>query len=215
MRLNQYVARATGLSRRVADKAIAQGNVTVNGLLPTSGQQISTGDEVAYSGKKLELKTTTTIMLNKPVGYVCSREGQGNKTIYELLPPALHRLKPIGRLDKNTSGLLLLTDDGPLANELTHPKYQKTKIYLVDLQRALTPHDKAQIEQGVMLEDGISKLQLMGRGKGWVVTMQEGRNRQIRRTFSALGYKIIKLHRTNFGNYQLGNLKVANYSVIC
>lgn len=215
MRLNQFIARSTGLSRRVADKAIAQGNVTVNGLAPTPGQQVSSEDDVTYIGNKLELKTTTTIMLNKPPGYVCSRDGQGNKTIYELIPPALHRLKPIGRLDKNTSGLLLLTDDGPLANELTHPKYQKTKIYLADLQRPLTPHDKTQIEQGVMLEDGISRLQLTGRGKGWEITMQEGRNRQIRRTFSALGYKIIKLHRTNFGKYELGSLKVANYSVIC
>lgn len=215
MRLNQYVARSTGLSRRAADNVISEGKVTVNGTIPTAGQQVATGDEVRYNDQIINIAEATIIMLHKPVGYVCSRDGQGSPTIYELLPESLHELKPIGRLDKNTSGLLLLTNDGTLANQLTHPKFEKTKVYEVNLHKPLVVHDRAQIEQGIMLEDGVSKIQLNGRRNGWIVTMHEGRNRQIRRTFAALGYKVKRLHRIKFGKYQLGSLKVANYSVLC
>lgn len=212
MRINKYVAGATGLSRRVADKAIEQGNVLVNGKMATPGQEVTDHDVVTLNGKTLSPQSTTqTIVFNKPTGYVVSRDGQGNKTIYELLPPELHHLKPVGRLDKDSSGLLLLTNDGQLAQELTHPKYQKTKVYEIRVSQPLAPLHRQMIsEHGIQLSDGPSKLLLErlqeGNDNEWKVMMREGRNRQIRRTFAALGYGTTKLHRTHFGTYSLGTL---------
>lgn len=206
MRINKYVALATGLSRRKADDAIASGQVKINGTLASTGCAVSDQDIVAINNKKLSLPIFTTILLNKPTSYVCSRNGQGSATIYDLLPKKYHHLKPIGRLDKNSSGLLLLTNNGVLHQKLTHPSYAKQKRYIVMLNKPLLPKDQANILKGVMLEDGISKLQLQKTDKSWVVTMSEGRNRQIRRTFSALGYKVISLTRTNFGPYKLSDI---------
>jgi len=158
-------------------------------------------------------------MLNKPVGYVTSRRGQGGQTVYDLLPTDLHHLKPVGRLDKNSSGLLLLTDDGHLANELTHPSFQKIKVYEVTLDSELLPKDVERIShEGIKLDDGISKFQLDYISDDdhfkWRVTMTEGRNRQIRRTFEKLGYKVLSLHRTHFGPYQIGSLLSSEYKVL-
>ncbi|QQS18034.1 rRNA pseudouridine synthase [Candidatus Saccharibacteria bacterium] len=132
MRLNKFIASASSLSRRAADKAISDGRVTLNDQIAETGSQVNSTDTVCPDAVKLTPRTNhTTIMLNKPVGYVCSRAGQGSATVYDLLPVEYHHLKPIGRLDKDSSGLLLLTDDGDLANELTHPRYAKTKVYEV------------------------------------------------------------------------------------
>lgn len=214
MRINQFVAQATGLSRRKADTVIAAGSVMINGDRAQLGDTVSDTDKVTYKGKHLIIKATLTVMLNKPVGYVCSRDGQGSKTIYDLLPPELHRLKPAGRLDKESSGLLLLTNDGNLAHNLTHPSKQKEKVYEVTLEQTLNERDKQKIEQGVMLEDGISALKLNGSGNNWVITLSEGRNRQIRRTFASLGYGVTKLHRTSFGSYELGQIDTAKYETV-
>lgn len=216
MRINKYIAQATGLSRRAADAAIADGKVRVNNAVPDSGQQIQPQDVVVLDGERLIVTpSTTTICLHKPVGYICSRDGQGNKTIYELLPPELHHLKPVGRLDKQSSGLLLMTDDGQLAYELTHPKFEKYKKYKIALNKSLTDEDFSHITQtGVTLDDGPSKLDLIminSQPREWKVTMHEGRNRQIRRTFEALGYNVVKLHRTHFGTYELGTISSGNY----
>ena len=150
-------------------------------------------------------------MLNKPEGYVCSRTGQGSTTIYELLPKHYADLKPVGRLDKDSSGLILLTNDGNLANQLTHPSFRKTKIYEVTLDKPLTKTAQNKIEKGVQLDDGISQLnikKIQNRyDRKFFVFMREGRNRQIRRTFGALGYKVVKLHRTGFGPYKLDGLE--------
>ena len=195
------------MSRRAADEAIKQGRVQVNGKPAEIGHDLHFSDEVTLDDKPLRRRVqTTTVMLNKPISYVCSRAGQGNQTIYELLPPQLHYLKPVGRLDKDSSGLILLTNDGELANKLTHPKYQKQKIYEVELDRPLSSVHQKSIEEGIMLDDGLSALQLSGFGKNWTITMSEGRNRQIRRTLGALDYKVTKLHRTQFGEYRLENL---------
>ena len=206
MRINKYVALATGLSRRKADDVIASGQIKINGTPATTGSTLSDQDIVTLNNKKLSLPIFTTILLNKPTGYVCSRNGQGSKTIYDLLPAKYHNLKPIGRLDKNSSGLLLLTNNGTLHQQLSHPSYVKQKRYIVTLNKPLLPQDQTNILKGVMLEDGISKLQLKKDGKSWIVTMAEGRNRQIRRTFFALGYKVTKLTRTNFGPYKLSDI---------
>ena len=153
-------------------------------------------------------------MMNKPVGYVCSRKRQGDvPTIYELLPEQYQKLKTVGRLDKESSGLLLFTNDGDFAYQMTHPKFAKTKVYIVKLNRDLQPlHQQMIADYGVKLEDGVSKLGLTRLDTGetrrrYEVLMSEGRNRQIRRTFAALGYEIEKLHRVSFGKYDLGDLK--------
>lgn len=212
MRLNKFVAAATGMSRRSADLAILDGRVTVNGQPGSTGQQIADTDMVTLDNRPITPPVNTiTILLNKPSGYVCSRVGQGSRTVYDLIPPELHTLKTIGRLDKDSSGLLLMTSDGDLAHRLTHPSFQKTKIYEIALDKPLQPlHHQMISDHGIKLEDGVSRLQLErlrgGDDTRWRVTMQEGRNRQIRRTFDALGYTVIKLHRTYFGRYALGDI---------
>lgn len=178
------------------------------------GYEVAHNDIVKYAGKQLELDPLfTTILLHKPVGYVCSRNGQGSRTIYDLLPKEYQSLKPIGRLDKDSSGLLLLTNNGNLHQQLTHPSFGKIKRYEIELDRALSDSDQARIAKGIPLEDGLSHLQLSGAKSSWVVTMQEGRNRQIRRTFEALGYRVVRLHRTVFGDFTIGTIPSGKYEL--
>lgn len=215
MRLNKYIAHATGVSRRQADEIIESGSVSVNGATAGLGRSINEDtDVVLLGGKVLKLpKEATTILMNKPVGYVCSRraQGKGVKTIYELLSDEYKTLKTVGRLDKDSSGLIMLTDDGDLAFQLTHPKYHKEKQYLVALDKNLSVTDDRLIsDNGVEIGDGLSRLGLECLNNNrhtWRVTMSEGRNRQIRRTFAALGYTVVKLHRIKFGEYEIGELK--------
>lgn len=224
MRINRFLALTTGISRRDADEAVASGRVKVNGHVATLGQQLSEQDIVTFNDKALPLNATTTvalqtILLNKPRGYVCSRNGQGSRTVYELLPKELHQLKPVGRLDKDSSGLLLLTNDGAFAHHLTHPRFKKEKVYEITLNMPLQPlHQRTITAQGVMLDDGLSTFALErlhgGNDTDWKVTMREGRNRQIRRTFAALGYNVTTLHRVAFGPYTLGNIKSGTYTYV-
>ncbi len=215
MRVNKYIAQATGLSRRAVDAAIKDSRVSVNGLPASAGQQIAASDIVTLDKRPItpDVKTVTLI-LNKPIGYVVSRDGQGSQTIYDLLPPEYHGLKPVGRLDKDSSGLLLLTNDGQLAHQLTHPSFQKEKVYEVVLDKPLESKDRSDIESGIELEDGVSRLSLSGEGAAWIVTMNEGRNRQIRRTFAARGYTVTKLHRIQFGPYKLNNLPLEKFTIL-
>ena len=218
MRINQYVARATGLSRRAADAAISGKRITINGNLAVIGSSVAEGDSVALDNRPITPAVKPlTVMLNKPVGYVCSRDGQGSPTIYDLLPTKYRELKPVGRLDKDSSGLLLLTNDGDLANKLTHPRYDKTKVYEISLDKPLQPdHQKLINNQGVKLEDGNSQLRLkqLGKeGREWQIMMTEGRNRQIRRTFATLGYSITNLNRTSLGDYNLAGLQAGQHTI--
>jgi 23S rRNA pseudouridine2605 synthase len=212
MRINKFIALGSTLSRRAADAAITEGRVLVNDHTPVAGQDIGTEDTVTLDGRVITpAVNTVTIILNKPCDYVVSRNGQGSQTIYDLLPARYHTLNPVGRLDKDSSGLLLLTNDGTLAQDLTHPSKQKIKRYEVSLDAPLQPLHRQMIsDHGVMLEDGLSRLELerqhSGNDTAWFVNMHEGRNRQIRRTFSALGYTVQHLHRIQFGNYHLGDL---------
>lgn len=212
MRINKYIASGSSLSRRAADAAIAAGRVTINGREASPGSVVEQGDEVRLDNRSITPSVKRVVLiLNKPVGYVCSRAGQGSQTIYDLLPPEYHSLNPVGRLDKNSNGLLLLTNDGTLAHELTHPSRQKIKVYEVALDQPLQPlHRQMLSDHGVTLDDGPSKFELErlieSDDTQWKVIMSEGRNRQIRRTFAALGYEVQKLHRTHFGPYALGDL---------
>ena len=222
MRLNKFIAHATGMARREADEAISNGRISINGKVANIGQDVDKqSDIVKLDGKQIILPATTTvIMLNKPIGYVCSRnaQAQGVHTVYDLLPEELRGLKSVGRLDKDSSGLILLTDDGDLAHQLTHPRFAKAKEYIVELDRTLAPlHQQMISDFGISLDDGPSKLLLErlddSRTK-FKVTMSEGRNRQIRRTFTALGYQVKALHRTSFGPYTLGDLSSGKWTKV-
>lgn len=212
VRLNKFLAERLGLSRRQADDAIATGKVSVNDTPAVLGARIDKNDKVCYNGKIIPFDVGYLYVgLNKPAGYVCSRRAQGEfPTIYELLPEKYRDLKTVGRLDKDSSGLILLTNDGDFAFKMTHPSFTKMKIYEVELDRALEPLHQQEISDfGIEIGDGVSRLgltRLDDSRQRWRVEMNEGRNRQIRRTFGALGYTVTKLHRTVFGPYQLSGL---------
>ncbi|MBR3236249.1 rRNA pseudouridine synthase [Candidatus Saccharibacteria bacterium] len=239
IRLNKFLAERLGVSRREADDLIVDGQITVDGKTAKLGEKIDKSSKVCYNKKIVPFDTEFSYLaFNKPVGYVCSRKAQGSTpTLYELLPKKYHHLKTVGRLDKDTSGLILLTNDGDFAFQMTHPKFHKEKTYEVELDRALQPlHQQMISDFGVLLDDGPSKFTVMrslstgdaareipkmfddGQKFGentatgpveqthYTVILAEGRNRQIRRTFAALGYKVVKLHRTKFGKYELSGL---------
>ncbi len=212
MRLNKYLAHFNGLSRRKADEAVEQGRVKIDGQLASVGQTVEDNSLVELDGVAIKPSESYTYLLfNKPSGLVTSRERQGRAdTIYGALPEKYHSLKPVGRLDKETTGLLLLTDDGDYANQLSHPSSHKQKIYQIELNKLLRKQDLELIQtSGVELHDGSSKMKVRAMKPGkpqYEVIIAEGRNRQIRRTFEHLDYEIVSLHRTNFGPYKLGNL---------
>jgi 23S rRNA pseudouridine2605 synthase len=210
-RLNKFLALHLGVSRREADDMIQAGRVSVNGKAPILGTQVSPGDDVSADGKPVGRIEYRYVAFNKPVGYVCSRRAQGdNPTIYDLLPEDMRSLKPVGRLDRDSSGLLILTNDGDFAHTMTHPSFHKVKSYEISLDKPLEPlHHQMIVDHGIEIDDGTSKLALERRDDSrlhWIVTMSEGRNRQIRRTFAALGYEVTTLHRTLFGPYRLDAL---------
>ncbi len=207
MRLNRFVAAATGKSRRAADTLITDGKIMVNGKPGAIGQTVEDNDVIELDSERLVALTLQTIVLNKPVGYVASRLKQDERpTIYELLPPELHHLKPVGRLDAESSGLMVLTNDGELAHRLAHPSKGKLKRYVVELDRKLTTADHSHLEQGIKLNDGLSRLHIKASGGSLIVSLGEGRNRQIRRSFGALKYRVDRLHRINLGDIELGDL---------
>lgn len=217
-RLNKYIAYHLGVSRREADSYISKSAVLVNGIKAELGARVNDKDIVTVHGTIVTKKSNYTyIVLHKPVGYVCSRRPQGDSpTVYELLPRGSHHLKLVGRLDKDSSGIILLTDDGIFSHHMTHPSYYKSKIYNVSLDHELEPlHQQMISDYGIQLEDGPSKLLLTRQNesnrKHWIVEMHEGRNRQIRRTFAALGYTVVRLHRTQFGDYSLGDIKPGSW----
>lgn len=221
LRLNKFLALKLGVSRREADNLISAQKVTINDTPASLGARFCESDVISVNGKTLTNQTSYEYLaLHKPTGYVCSRKQQGDHpTIYELLPKNYHHLKPVGRLDRDSSGLILLTNDGDFAYQMTHPKFYKVKIYKVRLDKDLEPlHQQMISDYGINLEDGPSKLQLERLSENdrrdWIVTMHEGRNRQIRRTFSSIGYNVLKLHRTNFGNYSLGDIKPGKFEII-
>jgi pseudouridine synthase len=215
MRLNQFLAKHTVLSRRGADEAITNGRVVVNGKLPEMGQQFNESDVIELDGVPLKQLKTTTIMLNKPIKTICSKVQQGNvATVYSLLPEELQHLTYVGRLDKDTSGLLIMSNDGDLIQAVTHPSHQVVKQYEVLLPRPLRDQDLRALQAGVELEDGISKLEVSGKAREWLIKIHEGRNRQIRRTFEALGYELDHLHRSKVGKLTLSNLKTGEYKKI-
>ena len=219
-RLNKHLGVQLGISRREADDLISHGSVLVNDQPATLGARFEEGDSIRVKGKLLGPAVDFEyIMLHKPKGYVSSRRQQGEwPTLYELLPESYHHLKTVGRLDKDSSGLMILSNDGDFTYQMTHPKFYKTKVYEVSIDHELQPlHQQIISDHGIELEDGHSQLILErvdDTRKNWIVTMHEGRNRQIRRTFGALGYTVTQLHRVKFGNYSLDTLKEGTFKAI-
>lgn len=218
LRLNKFLAERLGFSRREADDLIASGKILVNNTTAVLGARIDKNDKVCYNKKIIPFDTEFLyVAMNKPIGYVCSRRAQGSApTMYELLPKEYQKLKSVGRLDKDSSGLILLTNDGDFAFSMTHPKFHKEKVYEVELDKPLGPlHQQMISDFGVMLDDGPSKFTIMKQeNTSYTVILTEGRNRQIRRTFAALGYTVTKLHRTQFGKYRLSGLKPGECVII-
>ncbi len=206
VRLNKYIANAGVCSRREADTFIAAGNVTVNGKTITEmGYKVSPGDEVRFDGRLLNREKKEYILLNKPRNFITTtRDEKGRRTVMELISSATTaRLLPVGRLDRNTTGLLLFTNDGDLAKTLTHPKHGVRKIYHVELDKSLKASDLGKIREGLELEDGPITVDeasyIEGAPKREVgIRLHSGRNRIVRRIFEHLGYRVVKLDRVVF-----------------
>lgn len=215
IRLNKYIA-STGLcSRREADELIRAGLITVNEKLVTGmGVKINISDLVKYNGEKIHEEKKVYILLNKPKDYVTTVEDpHAKKTVLDLVRGACkERIYPVGRLDRNTTGVLLLTNDGEITKKLTHPKFSKMKTYYVQLNRGLTQHDLELIRSGITLEDGPIKADSAEythpSDKAQIgIEIHSGRNHIVRRIFEHLGYEVMKLDRVYFAGLTKKNLR--------
>lgn len=208
-RLNQYIAKAGICSRREADELIVSGKIKVNGkVVFEMGIRVSPEDKVTYNGNLLQGEVLRYVLLNKPKGYLSTiSDPKGRKTVMELLKRACsERIYPVGRLDRDTLGLLLFTNDGDLAKKLTHPSSNVKKIYHVYLDKPMLEEDMDKLMEGVELEDGLAKPDIVNyvfeaqEGNEVGVQLHSGKNRIVRRMFEHLGYKVVKLDRVLFAN---------------
>ena len=215
LRLNKFMANAGICSRRDADKYIEAGLVTVNGVVVTElGTKIQRTDDVRFHGEPVRLEDKIYILLNKPKDYVTTSDDPLNrKTVMDLVKNACpERIYPIGRLDRNTTGVLLLTNDGDMASKLMHPKYLKKKIYHVFLNKNVSIEDMQKIISGIELEDGVIKADAIDYAsdtdkKQVGIEIHSGKNRIVRRIFESLGYHVMKLDRVYFAGLTKKNLR--------
>jgi 23S rRNA pseudouridine2605 synthase len=213
-RLNKYIAQAGIASRRHADDLISRGCVRVNGrVVRELGKVVQSGDRVEVGGKLVAPDEKTYLMVNKPVGVVTTmRDPEGRRTVAELVPRDLPRVVPVGRLDYDTAGVLLLTNDGGLAHRLLHPRFGVEKTYRATIGGRLSREDVARLQGGMDFDAykaGRAKVRVVAvRGDRCVVdlSIHEGRNRQVRTMFEALGHPVYALVRLRFGPLSLGNL---------
>ena len=213
IRLNRFIANAGVCSRREADNLITEGKIKVNGkVLTEMGYKVKKTDKVEYKGRQLKSETHQYVLLNKPKGFVTTmKDPHAKRTVMELVEKACdERIYPVGRLDKETTGLLLFTNDGETAKKLTHPSHKVRKIYQVELDKPITREDFDQILAGVTLEDGlapVSEMATIGEDNRNIgIEVHIGRNRIVRRIFEHLGYKVKKLDRVMFANLTKKNL---------
>ncbi len=213
IRLNRFIANAGVCSRREADNLIADGKIKVNGKVITElGFKIKKTDEVEYRRNKLKSEKHQYVLLNKPSGFITTMsDPQARKTVMSLVEKACkERLFPVGRLDKDTSGLLLFTNDGVTAKKLTHPSHQVRKIYQIELDKPIAKIDFDKILKGIELKDGkvlVNELAILGDDQRMLgIEIHIGRNRIVRRIFEHLGYKVKKLDRVMFGALTKENL---------
>lgn len=215
IRLNKFLANAGVCSRREADEFIQAGVVSVNGTVVTElGTKVLRTDEVKFHDNMVKIEKKVYVLLNKPKDYVTtSDDPQQRKTVMDLVKDACkERIYPVGRLDRNTTGVLLLTNDGDLASKLTHPKFLKKKIYHVFLDKNVTAHDLQMIREGITLEDGEVKADAVEYAnendkKQVGIEIHSGKNRIVRRIFEALGYKVTKLDRVQFAGLTKKNVR--------
>ncbi|MRR21667.1 rRNA pseudouridine synthase [bacterium] len=215
VRLNKYIANSGVCARREADELIKQGYITVNGKKVTDmGIKVSPSDTVEYKGKKLVPGKKVYILINKPKGYVTTvKDPHAESTVLDLVKDATdERIYPVGRLDKATTGVLLLTNDGDLAGKLTHPSYGARKVYHVFLDKEVTRHDMEAIVSGVQLEDGTVSADAisypdMEDHTQIGIEIHSGQNRVVRRIFEKFGYKVRKLDRVSFAGLTKKNLQ--------
>ena len=215
VRLNKFLANAGVCSRREADDFIQAGVVTVNGeVVKELGTKVMRTDTVKFHDQPVTMEKKVYVLLNKPKDTVTtSDDPQNRKTVMELVKDACpERIYPVGRLDRNTTGVLLLTNDGELASKLTHPRFLKKKVYHVTLDKNVTAHDLHQIAEGITLEDGDIKADAIDYAhetdKSQVgIEIHSGRNRIVRRIFETLGYRVIKLDRVQFAGLTKKNVR--------
>ena len=215
VRLNKFLANAGVCSRREADAYIQAGVVSVNGVVVTElGTKVKRTDEIKFHDQNVSLEKKVYVLLNKPKDYVTtSDDPQQRKTVMDLVRNVCpERIYPVGRLDRNTTGVLLLTNDGDLASKLTHPKFLKKKVYHVYLDKNVTAHDMQQIAEGITLDDGDVHADAIEYAhptdKSQVgIEIHSGRNRIVRRIFESLGYRVVKLDRVQFAGLTKKNLR--------
>jgi 23S rRNA pseudouridine2605 synthase len=225
VRLQVFIARSGIASRRGAEELIAEGRVWVNGEPVTApGTKVVPGiDRVEVDGEPISAATETLwVALHKPKGYVTTRhDPYGRKTIYELLPAKLHHLFHVGRLDRDSEGVLLLTNDGPAANQFLHPRFGVTKEYLVDVEGRPASDELRRLTAGVELEDGVARAESVDRLHQvdldvWRIriVLREGKKREVRRMMAAVGHPVRRLIRRRFGPVELGELPSGKWRVV-
>ena len=220
MRLNQAIASTGYCSRRKADELIQNGSVKVNGVVVEDfSRQINLEkDELIVAGKKLKFSNHIYVAMNKPPGVVTTTSDEsGRQTVIDLLPKELRKLRPVGRLDMYSEGLLLLTNDGNFTQNLTHPSRHLPKTYEIRLRGSVSDEHLREMAKGVMLEDGVTlpaKVKLVMRNKSYSdiqIAITEGRNRQLRRMCALLGYAVVRLRRLGIGRLQLGVIPTGSW----
>lgn len=222
-RINKFIAESTGCSRREAEQFVTEGFVVINGTKITDlSTKVTSKDNIILKGKKLKLTENTYIIFNKPSGYITTREDEkGRKTIYDLLPKKLHNLKPVGRLDKDSSGLIILTNNGDLINTLTHPKFHIPKKYKVRIKGKFNQNHADNFLKGIDIGNNdiakaevISAIQEKNGCLEVVMILEQGLNRQIRRMMEKIGSEVVSLKRVSIGPVTLKGLKRGEYSYL-
>ncbi len=224
MRLNKFLAKAGIASRRAADLLLEQGRIAVNGrIVAIPGSVVDeTLDEITFDGKKVALPDESVyILLNKPAGYlVTCKDNFRRPIVLDLVRKYRQRVRPVGRLDFDSSGLLILTGDGELAFRLAHPRYKIDKKYLVKCDGFVSDEDIEKLRKGVELDDGMTwpaNIELISRSKNssrFYITIHEGRKRQIKRMCQVLGHSVVTLRRVEYGGITLDNLKTGAYRIL-
>ncbi|HRC07209.1 MAG TPA: pseudouridine synthase [Miltoncostaeales bacterium] len=213
MRLQRALALAGVASRRAAEVMITEGRVTVNGDVAELGRTVESADVIAVDGAQIRTERTVTYLLFKPIGTVSTvTDPQGRPTVLDGFPDDV-RLYPVGRLDLNTSGALLITNDGELAHRLMHPSYRVPKVYEALVEGRVSAAGIRSLRDGVELDDGpthpakVDRMDRMHPGGTWLtLEIHEGRNRQVRRMCEAVGHRVLRLHRSRYGPLSLGRM---------
>ncbi len=213
MRINKFLAAAGVASRRECDKMIAEGRVTVNGKTALVGLEVSESDEILFDGKRVGICKNEYYILNKPKGYICSvSDDKGRKTVMDLMPANVGRIYPVGRLDYDSEGLLIMTTDGELAQKLTHPSHEVPKTYLVKIEGTMTEAALNPIRSGIEIDGYVTrkcKAHIVETNKLFTkihMTITEGKNREIRKMFAAIGKEVLLLKRIKLGEITLRGL---------